>query len=763
MTPLLGRPVIEHIIGLLKRHGIVDICLTLCYQPQSVMEYFGDGERFGVRLTYFVEKEALGTAGGAKNCMACLGGGDFLVIGGDCVCDLDLSRAIRAHRERSAAATLVLYHHDSPLEYGLVVTDRTGRVERFVEKPRWGEVFTDQINTGIYILSPAVMDRVPEGRSWDFGRDLFPALLRDGVPVYGCPLEGYWCDMGDCRAYLDCTCHALDGRAVLDMGMPRRGRGIWSAQPVPEGVELIAPCWIGEGAVLEKGAQVGPYAVLDRAAKVRGHARVQRSILLEGAEAGPRSTVSGAVLCPGALVQRGAALRDGAVLGENALVESDAVVLEEVRIWPGQRVPAGCRLAHSITGGSQMRALRFGDSGAIRGVLGEDLGPEALLSLGGILAAEGRVAIGCSDTAGARMLARAAMAGAAAAGGDVLLHGLTCPVQGAYLAAEDRSPASLFVEEADGTVYLHIFDSRGLPLDGRRMRKLEQTLLRGEVPRVHSAQVGQVRRADISQARWAGQVAERASLRRPALRRVTAAVGRDTPEDRALAQVLTAMGCRLEEEWRPGIPAFRAGRGGFLLTAQDERGALVDSGQLLGLVALIEMENGSGEVAVPAGASAAVDLVAAGYGGTVLRLDRNGERARALYAAQPWVREAPSAAARICARMGISGQKLEELIAKTPRFSAWRREVPLTSGRGQVMQALAREYPRQPQGEGLRVHVGSGWVYLVPAARRSALRVLAEGPDLELAAELCDLYADRTAELDRDISRRSAQGGDKKQ
>ena len=162
-------------------------------------------------------------------------------------------------------------------------------------------------------------------------------------------------------------------------------------------------------------------------------------------------------------------------------------------------------------------------------------------------------------------------------------------------------------------------------------------------------------------------------------------------------------------------------------------------------------------MAVPAGDSAAVDLVAAGYDGQVLRLDRDGDRARDLYASQPWLRCAPSAAVRICARMGVSGQRLDRLLAKTPRFSAWRREVPLSADRGRVMRALAREQGSPLQGEGLRAHAGNGWVYLVPLARRSALRVLAEGPDMELAAELCDVYAGRAAAVDRGLSEQDVQ------
>ena len=757
MTPLLGRPVMEHIIRLLKDHGITDICVTLCYKPQAVMDRFGGGEQLGVRLTYFVEEEPMGTAGSVKNCADHLGQEDFLVISGDCVCDLDLSRLIRFHQERGAQATLGLYRHKRPLEYGLVLTGGDGRVERFVEKPAWGQVFTDQINTGIYVLSPAAMERVPANEAWDFGKNLFPALLQEGAPLYGIPLEGYWCDMGDCSAYLDCVCDALSGRIKLDMGLPKREGGVWSAQPLPEGLNLVPPCWIGEGVSLGEGCLIGPHAVLDRGARVGERAMVQRSILLEDAAAGPRTTLYGAILCRDASARKGAVLNEGAVLGENALAEEGSTLLERVRLWPGQTAPAACRLARSITSGSQKGVLRFGDNGVIRGILGEDMGPEALLMLGSILGTEGQVGLGSSPTPGAGMLARAAAVGVAAAGGEVLTHPLTSPVQGAGLAAFHQLPVSLFVEESENTVYLHLFDKNGLPLDRARERKLEHALLQGEVRRTRGDKVGRLRQLEVSQEQWARRVASEAGLRRPALRRVTVAVGDAAPEDRALRAALPAFGCKLEREWRPGIPAFQARQGGFSLAAQDERGAVVEPGQMLALLTLIEMENGSGKVAVPPAASAAVELVAAGYGGTVLRLDRDGEPARELYAALPWLRQAPAAAVRICARMAVSGQKLESLTAKTPRFSSWRREVPLSSDRGRVMQVLAREHARTPSSEGLRMRTGSGWVYLTPVARRSALRIMTEGPDLELAAELCDFYANRAAEVDRAISEQCAQ------
>ena len=482
---------------------------------------------------------------------------------------------------------------------------------------------------------------------------------------------------------------------------------------------------------------------------------VQRSLLLPETAVGPRCTLYGAILDRGATARKGTVLNEGTVLGKNALAEEGSILLEDVKLWPGQRAPAGIRLTRTISSGSQKGALRFGDGGAIRGMLGEDMGPEALLALGSVLGAEGRVGLGCSRTPEARMLARAAAAGIAAAGGRAAFHSMESPVQGAWVAKKESLPISLFVErEEGGAVFLHLFDRQGLHLDREGEGKTEQALLRGEVHRVRGDRVQELERLELSALLWAETVARQGALGRPAMRRLSVAVGRATPTDRAIRSALMALGCQVEDRWRPGVPAFSGGHGGFRLTAQDEKGALLDSGQLLTLVTLIEMENGGGAVAVPPGASAAVDLVAAGYNGTVLRLDRDSGPARKLYASLPWLWSAPSAAVRICARMGASGQRLEELISKTPRFNSWKREVPLSADRGRVMQELAKGQGRDVTDGGLRVRTGSGWVYLVPTSRRASLRVMAEGPDLELAAELCDFYADKAAALDKELSGR---------
>ena len=216
MVPLLGRPLMEYILELLRSQGFDQVCAAVRYRAGDIMAHFGDGSRFGVEMQYRVEEEPLGTAGAVKNCRDFYGGEDFLVISGDAACDFRLSRLMEEHKRRGAAVTLALCRHSEPLSYGLAVTDGEGGIRSFVEKPDWSRVVTDLVNTGIYVISPRIMELVPEGREFDFAKDLFPLLLSRGELLLGLPMEGYWCDVGSPLSYYRCCADALEGKLRLD-------------------------------------------------------------------------------------------------------------------------------------------------------------------------------------------------------------------------------------------------------------------------------------------------------------------------------------------------------------------------------------------------------------------------------------------------------------------------------------------------------------------------------------------------------------------
>src|SRR3954449_12919211 len=184
MMPLVNRPMMEHIVGLLKRHGFDEIVVTLAFMPNAIRTYFGDGSEFGVRMVYATEEQPLGTAGSVRNAMDELDE-RFLVISGDVLTDIDLAKIVSFHDEHKALATIGLVAVENPLEFGIVITREDGSIERFLEKPGWGQVFSDTINNGIFVLEPQIFDHIPAGRSVDFSGEVFPALLEEGKPIYG--------------------------------------------------------------------------------------------------------------------------------------------------------------------------------------------------------------------------------------------------------------------------------------------------------------------------------------------------------------------------------------------------------------------------------------------------------------------------------------------------------------------------------------------------------------------------------------------------
>lgn len=235
MVPLLGRPLMERCVELLVKNGITDICATLRYNPGPIMDYFGDGERFGVDITWRVETQPLGTAGSVKACMDVLGDAPFLVMSGDAACDFDIAALAREHEASGAAATVALYECREPLRYGLAVTDPDGDVRCFIEKPDWPRVVSNLVSTGIYVVSPHAMDYVPADTMFDFAADLFPLLLKNGERIHAALPEGYWCDVGTPRAYYQCCIDALDGRLSIPDAPP--------PPPEPEAKPLLPLPW----------------------------------------------------------------------------------------------------------------------------------------------------------------------------------------------------------------------------------------------------------------------------------------------------------------------------------------------------------------------------------------------------------------------------------------------------------------------------------------------------------------------------------------
>lgn len=346
MVPILNRPVMEHMLRLLRRHGVRDAAANLHYHPDKIRTYFGDGSAFGLRLRYSLEKDLLGTAGGVGAFRDFLADGTFVVVSGDGLTDADLTAFVAAHRRTGGICTLAVKQVDDPSLYGVVVHDAEGRVTGFQEKPPAGEALSDLCNCGIYACEARIFDYVPPDAFVDWARDVFPALLADGVPFHVCPLETYWNDVGNIEQYRLSNFDALLGRVKLDVPGREIAPRVWVGEgtQIEPGARLEPPVLLGAGCLVESEAElIGPLIVGDGCVIERG-AVLEGVINWDGVKAGRSTRLAGSILGRNVVVHHEAVVHEDAVIGDRSDVAANALIPSGARIEPHSRVggDGGC-------------------------------------------------------------------------------------------------------------------------------------------------------------------------------------------------------------------------------------------------------------------------------------------------------------------------------------------------------------------------------------------------------------------------------------
>lgn len=497
MVPIANRPMMEHIVYLLKKHQFDEVMVTLFYLPEAIENYFGDGRDFGMTMRYFIEETPLGTAGSVRNI-----GDDlddtFLVISGDALTDIDLEAAVRFHRAKGSTATIILTKVDNPLEYGVVITDEQGAVKRFLEKPGWGEVFSDTVNTGIYILEPKIFSYFEKGQEFDFGKNLFPMLLAKGEPMYGYVAPGYWSDIGNLEQYRQAHYDALTGKVKVSIPGREIKPGLW----VGEGVELDpaarieTPALLGDYCRVKAGAEVGSFSILGEYGMVQEGASVKRSILWNHCFVGNYAEVRGATLCHHVHLKGKNAIYEGAVLGEGTTLGLKAVIKPEVKVWPNKQIESGSILNDSLIWAKKGSKSLFGEAG-ISGTFNQELTPEVAAKLGAVFGAQlksgAHATISCDDFRAARVMKRAVIAGVLGAGVNVYdLGTMPTPIAryalaalhakgGIHLRINPQDPEGLLIE---------FIDEQGLNVAKAVERSLENAFATEDFPRASVSTIG---------------------------------------------------------------------------------------------------------------------------------------------------------------------------------------------------------------------------------------------------------------------------------
>jgi mannose-1-phosphate guanylyltransferase/phosphomannomutase len=489
----------EHVVALLRQHGFTDIVVTVAYMANAIRTYFGDGSEFGVRMVYATEERPLGTAGSVMNAREELNE-PFLVISGDVLTDLDLTSLAEFHKSRGCIATIAIKAVENPLEFGIVITHPDGSIVRFLEKPGWGEVFSDTINTGVYILEPEIFDFIPEAKMCDFAGDVFPALLAAGKPLFGCPSDGYWEDVGTLDAYVRAHQDIMDGKVQVDIeGFPLRP-GIWLGEgaEVDPNANLEGPAIIGDNCVIGPEAHIGRYSVIGRNTRVKSGAFIERSVVHDNAYLGQGVRLSGCVVGRSSDLRQGVICEEGVVLGEECFVGAQAVVKAGVKIYPFKTVESGAIVNSSIVWESRGARSLFGRLG-VAGLANVDITPELAVRLSMAYASHlkkgDRIVASRDSSRAARVLKRAMMVGCNAAGVNVDdLEVATVPVTRFQIRASSCQGGFTVRLASDDpmSIVIRFFDERGIDLAEPLQRKIERIYYREEFRRALASEIGEI-------------------------------------------------------------------------------------------------------------------------------------------------------------------------------------------------------------------------------------------------------------------------------
>jgi mannose-1-phosphate guanylyltransferase / phosphomannomutase len=504
LVPVVGTPVVEHVLRLLKQHGIRQVVLTLAYLGADIRNRLGDGGDLDMEIDYVVEDSPLGTAGSVRNAAHLLDD-TFLVISGDALTDIDLTHVIEEHRRREAFASIVLHSVERPLEYGVVVTDEEGRVQRFLEKPSWGEVFSDQANTGIYVIEPRVLKHITPGTKSDWSQDVFPLMLRKREPLHGLSVGDYWCDIGSIQSYIQANWDALDGKVRCHIPGRREGE-VWIGDDVEFGigVQLEGPAFIGDEVKLKAGAYINDHAVIDKYTVVDDHSKISNSIIWPHSYIGETCRLRQTIVCRNVTIKNNTLIEENAVIGDDCVIGRGSRIRAGVKIWPHKEVEPGSTVRDSVIWAGEWRRGLFSSYG-LSGLINVELTPEFCARLGAAYAATlpkgAWIGVARDHARSSRMIKRAMVSGILSAGGKVRdVRELPVPVtQFAIRTTHCDAGMQILVSPLDQrSSDIRFFDGEGLQIDKRSERRLENLFFREDFRRSAFYEMGDIEYEDAT-------------------------------------------------------------------------------------------------------------------------------------------------------------------------------------------------------------------------------------------------------------------------
>ena len=801
MVPLAGSPMMEHIVRLLVRHGMRRMLAVLYFHPDVITTYFGDGSRWGVQMDYVLAAADYGTAGSIKNAEEHLRSGRFLIISGDVLTDFDLSQAIGYHCSKNATATIVLTRSSNPLHYGIVITDSDGRIRRFLEKPNWGEVFSDTINTGIYILEPSVLALIPPGREFDFSKDLFPLMLERGDALYGYIAEGYWRDVGNLYEYQQAHYDVLEGNVKIQLAGTQHGSA-WLGDGCTIGphVEFRGRVIVGNSTNIVEGA-VLDNCVIGNNCTIGAGSIISRSVLWDDVHIGVASHVERSVLASNVLISERVAIEENVFIAQGCVIGEGAILGPNIKLWPQKVVEPHSIVIRSMIHEEKWSRELFTDA-RITGTSNVEMNPEFAARLGtaiGTALPFGSTIIASRDPdPTSRMIKRALLAGLLSAGVSVEDLQMT-PIPQTRLATRSRSVAAGFHVRRSfrnpTMTDIVIIGSDGRDLSTELAKKIERYFFGEDIRRVPYERVGHLRYperqnetyvADYLRALDVARIAERrfrilidysfgmaVSIFPIILGRLgTTALalnsyidpyrGSTTATDeenrREISSIMRSLGYEI---------GFKIDPGAERIALVDERGYWFSSMRLLTIITKLFLESNREHlpfaIAVPVEATSEVDVIAAEYGVEVIRTKNShtammeatrnervrfvgGTRGGFIFPEYSVSTDGLYTIGKVLEMLARTGYSLAELDSQLPKRHQYRKNVHCPwDKKGLVMRHAiewSSAYERQLI-DGVKVFMTDGRsVLIVPSKEHAEFIVVSEADSPTEAEQLANEVSD---------------------
>lgn len=790
MVPILSKPVMEYCIELLKDHKITEIAVTTCYLPEMIRDYFGDGSRWGVHLHYFQETEPLGTAGSVRNATDFLDE-RFVVVSGDALTDLNLTEAIRYHEAKGGPVTIVLSRQEIPVEYGVVMVNQDGEITRFLEKPTWGEVFSDLANTGIYILEPDIFDYYDYGVQFDFSKDLFPLLMKNKIPIYGYAADGYWSDIGDVEQYMQTQFDILNGKADVYIRGRQIEEGIWVGEgtDLSGGVHLTAPIYIGEDVVIKPGTHleasvIGDYCVIESGSSLK------RSILWSGVYLGQHTEVRAGFLCDGVKAKENVRIFEGAVLGKDCTIGQNVTIQPGVKVWPLKHVEDYTILNANLVWETRWRRRLFNTYG-VHGLGNLEVTPDFAAKLatayGSAFDRNTELTVSTDTYNISRMLQKSAIAGLLSAGVRVVdLGEIPSPVA-RYSIAAMEAQGGIHIRccyENPEEVIIEFFDANGVNLDRNQQRIIERKFFSEDYKRAHQDHVAEYY--------YAPQMVDsylkglESLLNRNQIRRKRYHLIMDYEFDslgKIVPVLLDRLGCEVETTYnysrgdRPltyaeristsnrivmMIDELNADFGAILdhngenLTLITEDGHIVSSEEFQIIITMVLLQQGVRKLVVPINAPSYIETLVHEYGGKVRRTRSDRTTIMRAYLDELYVDGEPffypftdgvAALALLLNFLADQEMSLGDIVRSIPAFYTSMQDVDVPwEETGAVMRRILEDTEGEELDlvEGVKIHHrNGGWTLIYPDHDNPAFHVYSEADCPEFAYETAEEFAHR--------------------